>query len=144
MSIDLYILHILTPTEWVGIMSAYNNRSHVLSQEGTHGIHMMQLTYADNIIVQAFFSIKHFLIKTWSEVSDSDATCRRITSFLHFKRNIALTPHKFACALAFICQAKGIGAGQPKLPTFTACQTHIEWLVIQVNLNFPGEKAPND
>jgi hypothetical protein len=37
-------------------MSAYNKQSHLLSQEGTHGVYMMQLTYVksdhQSIIVQ--------------------------------------------------------------------------------------------
>lgn len=139
------------PTELVGTMSAYNNRSHLLSQEGTHGVYMIQLTYVNTIIVQVslfFFPLDISLSRPGLKyqitrcIQVSDATYHRITSFLHFKRNIALPPHKFACALALICQAKAIGAGQPKLPTFAICQTQSDWC--PVNLNFPGERAPND
>ena len=85
------------------------------------------------------FFIGHFLFKAWSGVSYPDATCQRITTFLHFKRNIALPPHTFACALAFIWQAKCIGAAQPKLVTLFSGAQSGWWL--KLILNFPDEKT---
>ena len=130
-----------TPTELVGIMSAYNYRSYLLSQEGTHGIHMKEMSYADTGTPSYswVFFIGHFLFKTWSGVSYPDATCHRITTFLNFKRNIALPPHTFACALAFIWQAKCIGAAQPKLVTLFSGAQSGWWL--KLILNFPDEKT---